>query len=192
MAQILQEGDANQGTGLKQIATGTGLTAPAQTDTAMETELDRGVVTWQNANLVNDPPVCTAYYQFQPTEANGDNTETGLFDDAGNMAAHSRYGSGTITGATQGNPVVITSVAHGRTDNDKVRIQSVGGMTEINDRDFWIDVLTADTFALYTATGPASAEDGTGHTAYTSGGEWVLKIIKTAADILQTSWDLTW
>ena len=70
----------------------------------------------------------------------------------------------TITGATQADPVVITtSAAHGYEDDDEVFIESVVGMTEINDRRFIVANKTATTFEL-------RDEDGTGHTAYSSGG----------------------
>ena len=73
-----------------------------------------------------------------------------------------------ITGATQADPVVITSVGHGFTTGDEVYIGAVGGMTELNTRNFLITVLTADTFSLQTLDGVDV--DGTGYTAYTSGG----------------------
>lgn len=69
----------------------------------------------------------------------------------------------TITGATAANPVVITAASHGYSDGDRVRIASVGGMTELNSREFSINVLTSNTFELLD-------ENGTSHTAYTSGG----------------------
>lgn len=73
--------------------------------------------------------------------------------------------SGTITGATQANPVEITSVAHGRTTGQRVYLADLGGMTELNARAFLITVTGDDTFTL-------DGEDGTAHTAYTSGGTW--------------------
>ena len=69
----------------------------------------------------------------------------------------------TITGATQANPVVVTSNAHGYEDGDKIFITDVVGMAEINSRLFTVANKTANTYEL-------AAEDGTGHTAYTSGG----------------------
>jgi hypothetical protein len=69
----------------------------------------------------------------------------------------------TITGATQANPVVLTVASHGYSDGDRVRVASVGGMTQINNREFTIDYLTANTFSLLD-------ENGTSYTAYTSGG----------------------
>lgn len=71
----------------------------------------------------------------------------------------------SISGATQADPVVITSTAHGLADGDVVTVRSVGGMTEINDRQFTVNSTAANTFELV-------GENGTGHTAYTSGGYW--------------------
>jgi len=69
----------------------------------------------------------------------------------------------TITGATKANPCVITAVAHGLADGDRVLIASVGGMTQINDRYYSINVLTTNTFELL-------GENSTSYTTYTSGG----------------------
>jgi hypothetical protein len=71
--------------------------------------------------------------------------------------------STAITGATQANPVSIASSSHGFSTGDKVAIDDVGGMTEINDKVFTVTVTDANNFTL-------DGEDGTGHTAYTSGG----------------------
>jgi len=59
-----------------------------------------------------------------------------------------------ITGATQANPVVVTSASHGFQDGDLVKITGVVGMTEINDREFTVAGKTTDTFQL-------SGENGT-------------------------------
>ena len=85
--------------------------------------------------------------------------------------------TGNITGATQANPVVITDVGHGRSTGDLVYIESVGGMTEINDTQFTITVLSDDTFSLQDSSG--NDIDGTGYTAYTSGGMWTQRYLVT-------------
>lgn len=69
----------------------------------------------------------------------------------------------TISGATQANPVVVTATSHGYSNGDTVYINNVVGMTEINDEVFTVANATANTFEL-------SGIDGTGYTAYTSGG----------------------
>jgi hypothetical protein len=74
-----------------------------------------------------------------------------------------------ITGATQANPVVVTtSVAHNYLDGEVVRIASVVGMTELNGRDFIVANKNATDFELTDLNG--TNIDGTGFTAYTSGG----------------------
>lgn len=71
--------------------------------------------------------------------------------------------SKTVTGATQANPVAVTVAAHGYTTGDEIQLISIGGMTQINDRIFTITVVDANTFTL-------NGTDGTGFSAYTSGG----------------------
>jgi len=68
-----------------------------------------------------------------------------------------------ITGATQANPVVVTAVGHGYSNSDIVAIHGVAGMTEINNLAFTVANKTDDTFEL-------SGVNGSGYTAYTSGG----------------------
>ena len=83
----------------------------------------------------------------------------------------------SVTGATQANPVVITtSGTHGYANGSEVRLESLGGMTEVNNLAFTIANVTATTFEL-------SGVDGTGYTAYTSGG--------TAFFCLQPVWETT-
>jgi hypothetical protein len=73
--------------------------------------------------------------------------------------------SGVISGATQANPVVITSTAHGLTNGQEVFISNVTGMVEINNRVFTVAGVATNTFQL-------SGVNGTGYTAYVSGGSW--------------------
>jgi hypothetical protein len=68
-----------------------------------------------------------------------------------------------ITAITKANPAVVTATAHGLVDNQQTLIQSVGGMTELNDRQFTILKVDDDTFQLV-------GEDSTNYSAYTSGG----------------------
>jgi hypothetical protein len=74
----------------------------------------------------------------------------------------------TITGATQANPVVVTAVAHGLQDGDYVKISGVGGMVEINDQIFVVANKATDTFELNNDN--SANIDGTGFTAFTTGG----------------------
>lgn len=69
----------------------------------------------------------------------------------------------TITAITAANPPVVTSTAHGLSNGTVVVIASVEGMVEVNDRAFVIANVATDSFEL-------KGVDGTGYTAYTSGG----------------------
>lgn len=74
----------------------------------------------------------------------------------------------TISGATQANPVVITATAHGFNDGDEVYIADVAGMTELNGRNFLVANKATNTLELQDLDG--NNVDGTGYTAYSSGG----------------------
>ena len=73
-----------------------------------------------------------------------------------------------ITGITQADPGVITSNSHGFSNGDEIYIDSVGGMTELNGRNYRVANATTNTFTLTNLFGDAI--DTTGFTAYTSGG----------------------
>lgn len=81
----------------------------------------------------------------------------------------------TITGITAANPPVVTSAAHGYTNGQLVFIDSVGGMTQVNKRLFVVANQSTNTFEL-------KGVDGTGYTAYTSGGTAALKTMTTIGE----------
>lgn len=95
-------------------------------------------------------------------------------------AMYDSSGADTITasvsGATQANPVVITtSAAHGFKIGDSVSFASVGGMTELNGNTYQVTAVgSSTTFSLANRDGTYSQKytnlNGTGFTAYTSGG----------------------
>jgi len=84
-----------------------------------------------------------------------------------------------INNITQANPgVVTTRWAHGYSTNDPVRIVDVVGMTEVNNLEFKITVLTTTTFEIDRNT--------TGDTAYISGGvaEKILGFTSNSSDVV--------
>ena len=73
-----------------------------------------------------------------------------------------------ITAITKANPGVVTSAGHGLSNGDEIFISSVGGMTELNTRNYRLANVTTDTFTLTDLFG--AAIDTTNFTTYTSGG----------------------
>ncbi|HWQ85219.1 ubiquitin-activating E1 FCCH domain-containing protein [Brevundimonas sp.] len=59
----------------------------------------------------------------------------------------------SITGATNGSPIVITSTGHGFVNDDIVWITGATGMTQLNNKAFRVRNKTNDTFQLYTVGG---------------------------------------
>ena len=78
--------------------------------------------------------------------------------------------SRNISNATQTNPVILTVNDHRLLSGSLIGISSVTGMTELNGNRYYVDVLTENTVALYTDSTLLTSVDGTGFTAYTSGG----------------------
>ena len=73
---------------------------------------------------------------------------------------------GTISGATNASPIVITSSGHKLITGDSVTIAGVGGNTNANST-WTITRVSSSTFSLDTSTG---------NSAYTSGGIWVASL----------------
>ena len=79
--------------------------------------------------------------------------------------------SKVIGGITQASPgVVTTTVAHGFTEGIAVTITDVTGMTQVNGNEYYMNILTSTTFALYTDSNMAVPLNTNGFDAYTSGG----------------------
>ena len=79
--------------------------------------------------------------------------------------------SKAISNASQTNPVVITtSNNHQFTESIAVTITDVAGMIELNGNEYYMDILTSTTFALYDDPELTSPVDGTSFTPYSTGG----------------------
>ena len=87
----------------------------------------------------------------------------------------------TITGATQANPVVITSSGHTFSNGDVIEINGVVGMTQLNGNKYKVanSNTSAGTFELQTNVSSPANVDGTGYTAYTSGGTATKTLCRT-------------
>jgi len=83
----------------------------------------------------------------------------------------------TITAITKANPGVLTSSSHGFSNGDEVFVDSIGGMTELNGRNYRVANVTTNTFTLTDLFG--NAMNTTSNTTYTSGG--------TATEIYETA-----
>ena len=99
-------------------------------------------------------------------------------------------GTSAITGATQANPVVVADVGHPYVDGDEIRIEAVVGMTELNNRFFTVRNPNANDYELEDGFG--NTVDGTGFTAYSSGGtsQEVFSVVSpyTADQLFEFQW----
>jgi hypothetical protein len=85
---------------------------------------------------------------------------SGLLSSAGGTCSLAH--TGTVTGATNANPIVVASAAHGLASGQVVNLASVGGNTNANGT-HTITVVDSDHFSLNGVAGNGN---------YTSGGTW--------------------
>lgn len=84
------------------------------------------------------------------------------------------------TGITAANPIVVTASSHGLSNGDTIRamqfitrpVANATGMEQLNERLFYVQQVTEDTFILTDKYGRYI--DGSNYTAYVSGGMFVL------------------
>ena len=77
-------------------------------------------------------------------------------------------GNKNISAITKANPGVITSNSHGYVTGNEIKIRSIVGMTELNDKRFLVVRIDGNTFSLKNKDGVAI--DTTNFTTYNSGG----------------------
>lgn len=111
-------------------------------------------------------------YQFidtQPTSPDPNNPDSSL--------SHFTKRQFTPTSISQTSPIVVTKTAHGLQNGQAIRatkfvsipFAAATGMEQLNNRLFYVQKSTADTFQLYDVTGQPI--DGRFYTAYVSGGQ---------------------
>lgn len=171
---------------ISKIAVGSGTTAPVVGNTGLETSiLAKTITSADQSGEASIPPTRTVSVTFDTSEANGAGTsyirEVGLLFDNNDLVTRALFKQVTITGATQANPVVITSNAHGFANGDTIYIESVGGMTQLNGNHYVVANQAANTFEL-------SGINGTGYGAYTSGGKASKEYIKDNTKVLQVTY----
>lgn len=174
---------------IQDIAVGDGLTDATDGDTALENELDsKNIDSWDDALITPDSgglSTVKAQVTWLSLEAIGRLSEIALKFDDGSLVTRALFKLLTVSGATQTNPVrITTALNHGLVTGDEIHLDNLGGMVELNDRDFTITVIDADEFDL-------DGEDGTGFTAYTTGGDAHLVLTKTTGEVVQTNYVLT-
>jgi|688.fasta_scaffold06394_2 hypothetical protein len=82
-----------------------------------------------------------------------------------------------ISAVTKANPGVVTTTADNFfTEGAEITITNVGGMVELNGGSFYVNILTSNTFSLYSDSGLTTPVDTTGYTTYTTGGRVISSV----------------
>lgn len=198
-AKSIQYGHADQGKSIRYIEVGTGSTSPTKSDTALVSALLRVEIdSWDNTDIASDPIVMIATKLFTTAQANDALMECGLFQESSGAPMYCRglLGYGLISGATNADPCVITSTAHGLSDGDKIYIENVAGMTELNNNSYFIDKLDANSFALYSDADLTTSIDSSAYGVYSEASPdldtWKLIIPKTTSETLTINYSLSY
>lgn len=153
-------------------------TAEAQSSTGSATASAPCVVTWTTAANASRYNIYKKVYEtvwgYIGTSETSGFTDNGITPDESQNPPLARdpfelESSKAISAITQANPGVITTATHGYKTGDVIYIQSVGGMTELNNLYFKVVVISSTTFSLKDMDG-STAINTTGYTAYTAGG----------------------
>lgn len=77
-------------------------------------------------------------------------------------------------------PVQIISSSHGLSTGTEIRIFDVQGTDELNEKQYWVDVIDNDTISLYSDIWINTPVDGAGFTAYIAGGSAGVPILRNS------------
>lgn len=93
-------------------------------------------------------------------------------DGTGNLNWTPKYAAvAFISNVTKANPAVVTTTEDNFFVNgSQITITNVSGMVELNGFSYFVDVLTSNTFALYSDSSLTTPVDSTGYTTYTGNG----------------------
>jgi len=82
-----------------------------------------------------------------------------------------------ISAVTKANPGVVTTTQDNFfTEGAAITITNVLGMTQLNGNSYYVNVLTSNTFSLYSDSGLTTPVDTSGYTTYTSGGRVIASV----------------
>ena len=82
-----------------------------------------------------------------------------------------------ISAVTKANPGVVTTTEDNFfTEGAEITITNVGGMVELNGGSFYVNILTSNTFALYSDSGLSTSVNTSSYTTYTTGGRAISSV----------------
>jgi len=82
-----------------------------------------------------------------------------------------------ISAVSKANPGIVTTTEDNFfTEGADITITNVGGMVELNGGSYYVNILTSNTFALYSDSGLTVPVNTTGYTTYTTGGRVISSV----------------
>ena len=130
---------------------------------------DKDILVYNSSSTEFEPKSHTEYLASANVNMHGDFVETASINDGAPVVYNSHVSS--ITGASQTNPVRLTVSDSTLPSGEQVTLTNVGGMTQINNNNYFVQRISATQYDLYSDAGLTTAVNGLGYTGYTSGGE---------------------
>ena len=116
-----------------------------------------------------EPKSHSEYLASANVNMHGDFVEPASIGDGAPVVYNAHVSS--ITGASQTNPVRLTVSESTLPSGEQVTLTNVGGMTQINNNNYYVQRISATQYDLYSDAGLSTPVNGLGYTGYTSGGE---------------------
>ena len=130
---------------------------------------DKDILVYNQTATEFQPTSHTEYLASANVNMHGDFVEPASISDGAPVVYNAHVSS--ITGASQTNPVRLTVSESTLPSGEQVTLTNVGGMTQINNNNYYVQRISATQYDLYSDSGLTTAVNGLGYTGYTSGGE---------------------
>ena len=130
---------------------------------------DKDILVYNQTATEFQPTSHSEYLASANVNMHGDFVEPASIADGAPVVYNNHVSS--ITGASQTNPVRLTVSESTLPSGEQVTLTNVGGMTQINNNNYYVQRISATQYDLYSDSGLTTAVNGLGYTGYTSGGE---------------------
>tara|TARA_B100000073_G_scaffold331907_1_gene321822 strand:- start:818 stop:2161 length:1344 start_codon:yes stop_codon:yes gene_type:complete len=130
---------------------------------------DKDILVYNQTATEFQPTSHSEYLASANVNMHGDFVEPASISDGAPVVYNAHVSS--ITGASQTNPVRLTVSESTLPSGEQVTLTNVGGMTQINNNNYYVQRISATQYDLYSDSGLTTAVNGLGYTGYTSGGE---------------------
>jgi len=138
---------------------------------------DKDILVYNQTATEFEPKSHSEYLASANVNMHGDFTEPSSIADGTPVVYNGHVSS--ISGASQTNPVRLTVSSSTLPSGEQVTLTNIGGMSEINNNNYYVNQVSATQYDLYSDSGLTTPVNGLGYTGYTSGGEMTAQTFRS-------------